>query len=768
MSASNNQQPQSLYYKFDVDQEEFQAKIDSLLEMIEDDFTKKDYEIDFQLTYSKCHEICINRMAKELYKAVVQLISKIVLTYQENLIASSDDAPNYDFLNKFVNLFNFFSTKIGHINDVLSYMERIKQRFNFKEEPIIIKANQIFYQTIVLNENIKTKILNTVKREYGLLRNNNESNREIFSQFFAIIIDKQYNSTFYTTELLPLILEQTKEFYDNYQSSFVDQITHFQGNKENIIKCIKDHFINVEKIFEKEEKILKDIDEKEEILSIIFEKLIMKNFDMIFKMGVKKFFKSTPDISSLKTIYGIIFNHKIQNLEEHINQFYKFFNDMLVKKLKKLSDTFVTVKNNHSEYFNFFQYIDEIFTLKVNLTNCLTKSFNNNPKIEHIIKSLFEKKINQRTDFLLNFVKLVHEEIKLCQKIRSNKRIKEFNEKFLCIFKLINDKDLFELEYRKYLSRRLIRNSQMIKELEMDFYRIMKKESGTQYVKKIENMLNDILISQDINIDFRIKNKLNKNELGLDFYIKVLSQENWPIDSNVAINIPNEKNAPKQVKKIPFNLPLPLDKCIQDFSVYYYLKYTNRFIAFAPQLSWGELKMNLNKKKYSVIVSSYQICILMLFNSSPSYETESISKITNVPLNEIEEHVYPLMKNKILLYDKDKKIIKLNTDFDCDDCKINLNYKVKEKQNEAGQKEEKEVSHFILEDRKHQVDANIIHILKTNKKMKFEDLRLSLVNKVNEYFIPDVSLIKTRLENLMERNFIERDKENPEIYIYIA
>jgi hypothetical protein len=70
----------------------------------------------------------------------------------------------------------------------------------------------------------------------------------------------------------------------------------------------------------------------------------------------------------------------------------------------------------------------------------------NNTKIDHIIKANFEKIINEEKSdsFNINFGKLLHEEIKLCQKIKNNERLADFKDKFQCIFKFINNKDLFE------------------------------------------------------------------------------------------------------------------------------------------------------------------------------------------------------------------------------------------------------------------------------------------------------------------------------------
>ena len=133
-----------------------------------------------------------------------------------------------------------------------------------------------------------------------------------------------------------------------------------------------------------------------------------------------------------------------------------------------------------------------------------------------------------------SFGKLIHEEIKLCQKIKNNERLVEFRDKFQCVFKFINNKDLFEEIYRKYLQKRLLRNSSMMKENEFIFYEIMKDENGFNYVKKIEKMINDIFYSQNINMDFRKKNLNNiSGENKPDFYIKILSQDSWPFDDYI-------------------------------------------------------------------------------------------------------------------------------------------------------------------------------------------------------------------------------------------
>ena len=58
--------------------------------------------------------------------------------------------------------------------------------------------------------------------------------------------------------------------------------------------------------------------------------------------------------------------------------------------------------------------------------------------------------------------------------------------------------------------------------------------------------------------------------------------------------------------------------------------------------------------------------------------------------------------------------------------------------------------------------------MKFNKKLSFEELRKNLIKNLSGYFLPEIQLIKTRIENLIDRNLIERAQNNPEVFVYIA
>ena len=761
----------NIYTKYEVNMEEYQIKIESLISLLSELFTTENFEVDFQLAYSKCHEICLNRMAKELYNEVVKLFNKIVSSYKEQLLNISFPDNLSLFFEKITNNFEFYSKKISQISDMLSYMDRIRERSHLNDLSISNKGIQIFYQNIIFEDIIKMRIIQSLSKEFNEIKNGKKDKIELFKKFFNMIIEKQYGTIFYSIDLIPTITQDTKSFFEKMNLDFTSKITN--QDKKEIYLSIKNYLTKINEELIIHDEYFKLLEERNSLIENIYDLCIVHQFELFFKKGAKKAFKLN-EIEFFKIIYNIIFCYNVKNIDDIKNQFYTHFNEMISKQLKKLSNTFVTIKpNKQVEYFNFYQYIEEIFNLKKKFTNFLINAINNDPKVEHIIKSNFEKLINNEysSEFVNSFIKLIHEEIKLCQKIKNNKRIIEFSGKFDIIFKLINNKDLFEIVYRNNLCKRLIRNSSMMKETELIFYEKMKEESGTNYVKDIKTMISDIMNSLEINYNYKVDTKNNN----IECYFKILSKDSWPIKINTkTLKEENNNNSTDNKKdddknnlnvKIDIILPLPLYKCLSDFNIYYNSHFKNRNLIYIPELSWAELSAKINNKEYTFIVSVSQLVILMLFNKNKKISIETICNETKIKQNQIQSYYYYLVKTKLLILNNN--ILELNTNFKSNENKINLNYK-NTKNDEKEKKEEKELSHFVIEDRKYQIDASIIHELKFNKKLSFEELKKNIIKNLSGYFVPEIQLIKARLENLLDRNLIKRDENNSEIYIYIA
>jgi cullin-4 len=74
----------------------------------------------------------------------------------------------------------------------------------------------------------------------------------------------------------------------------------------------------------------------------------------------------------------------------------------------------------------------------------------------------------------------------------------------------------------------------------------------------------------------------------------------------------------------------------------------------------------------------------------------------------------------------------------------------------------------IQAERGYTLDAAIVRIMKARRKLHYEALKAAVVDAVKSHFVPDVALIKKRITDLVEQEYMERDEEDMNVYTYVA
>jgi len=74
----------------------------------------------------------------------------------------------------------------------------------------------------------------------------------------------------------------------------------------------------------------------------------------------------------------------------------------------------------------------------------------------------------------------------------------------------------------------------------------------------------------------------------------------------------------------------------------------------------------------------------------------------------------------------------------------------------------------VDEDRKPQVEAAIVRIMKSRKQLEHNLLIAEVTQQLRNRFLADPNTIKKRIESLIEREFLERDKTDWRVYKYLA
>ena len=82
--------------------------------------------------------------------------------------------------------------------------------------------------------------------------------------------------------------------------------------------------------------------------------------------------------------------------------------------------------------------------------------------------------------------------------------------------------------------------------------------------------------------------------------------------------------------------------------------------------------------------------------------------------------------------------------------------------------EKKKVLEDVDKDRRYAIDAAIVRTMKSRKVLPHQQLVLEVVTQLTKMFKPDFKIIKKRIEDLISREYLERDKDNPQVFKYIA
>ena len=66
------------------------------------------------------------------------------------------------------------------------------------------------------------------------------------------------------------------------------------------------------------------------------------------------------------------------------------------------------------------------------------------------------------------------------------------------------------------------------------------------------------------------------------------------------------------------------------------------------------------------------------------------------------------------------------------------------------------------------IEASIVRIMKARKTMWHHDLVAEVVRQLTGRFAPEPAFIKKRIETLLEREYLARDKDEARKYTYVA
>ncbi|XP_059065457.1 cullin-1-like [Cryptomeria japonica] len=400
------------------------------------------------------------------------------------------------------------------------------------------------------------------------------------------------------------------------------------------------------------------------------------------------------------------------------------------------------------------QFVRSIIQLHEKYMRCVEENFMNNRFFKNALMAEFQSFCNEQVagnsiwELLVTF----------CDNILTNRNmtyadVENSLDKVTKIFHFVHDKDMVTDFYRKKLAGRLFSHRSSNADYEKSMLAKLKFECGRQFTSKMEGKLTDWTLAMKTQSDF--EEYLSQNPLhpcsGIEFSVTVLTYGFWPI------------------YKSPESLVLPVEmvRHLESFKEFYNREKMNRRLTWKHSLGTCIIIGRFDQGDIQIVGTPCHASALLLFNET---ETLSFSQVKSQLNLNVEDTIALLnslacSKYRILSKLPDNQSVKetdyfeINAKFSCNKRKIRLPPPTDNVKENVGK--------CVFQDSHHMIDASIVRIMKSRETFAHKELVMQCTEQVKDMFKPDMKQIKRRIENLIDREYLERDKENPGMYNYL-
>lgn len=674
--------------------------------------------------YQTVENVCNNNLAAALYTNLVEIIEKHVKTFCCKFTYPTRFSNNILFLKHLDMCWSLHCDQMLMIRRIFLYLDQTYVLKNPKIKSIWEMGLNLFYCDILLDKYVQNRAVK------GIL----------------LIIENERKGEMVNTKLLRSMLRMISDFklyHDIFEEKFIRASERLYATEGlHLINKLEVHnyLHHIQKRFNEEHNryiIYLDESTKWPIIRIVEKHLIMNHISSILE-GLEELLNENRR-KELKLLYCLL-----TRLKEGLTEICTYFNAYI----KKYGQAIIIDPGNDKGM------IQDLLHFKEKMDFIINICFQSNIKIINSAKEAFESflglRINKPALLIAKFI-----DMKL--KVNTKGSMDDFEklfDKIIYIFRLINGKDVFEAFYKKDLAKRLLFGTSISIDAEKSILSKLKQECGGGFTSKLEIMFKDMLISKDLNVDYKQYLKLvNDVKLsGIDMVVNVVSMGNWPTFPIINLTIPNEI--------------LQYQEC---FNKFYLAKHKNRKLQWLQTHGHCMLRSYFKKGTKELQVSLFQAVVLLLFNDCEMLPFNEIKIKTNINDLELKRVLQSLACGKVQVLIKNSKGQKIN---DNDSFSINNDfhhklYRIKinqmqiiETHNEQMLTEEK-----VYHDRNYQIEAALVRIMKMRKSLLYNNLISELYQLLK--FPVKLSDVKNRIESLVDRQYMERDKDNTNLYNYI-
>ncbi|KAL0567834.1 ubiquitin ligase (cullin) of SCF [Marasmius crinis-equi] len=157
------------------------------------------------------------------------------------------------------------------------------------------------------------------------------------------------------------------------------------------------------------------------------------------------------------------------------------------------------------------------------------------------------------------------------------------------------------------------------------------------------------------------------------------------------------------------------------------------------------------------------MAVLVQYNRNDTMSFEELFTATSIEKDHLQQVLNILVKAKILV-NEEKDQYDLNPNFKSKKIRVNLNLPIKAEV----KAESKDVLKTVDADRRIVIEATIVRVMKARKTMKNQQLIQEVISQISHRFAPKIPDIKKAIENLLEKEYMERVDSQKDLFQYVA
>lgn len=472
-------------------------------------------------------------------------------------------------------------------------------------------------------------------------------------------------------------------------------------------------------------------------------------------------------------------------------------------------------------------WVESILELQNQYASMVAAAFNGNPSIEQCVAMAVRNLVNNPTPsgdptFKINAPELLSiymdHNIKQLSKSGGQSKVpdltinaadetEQFVMKFRYFLRVIKDKDAFEVHYANHFARRFLNAKDLSlgrsgigtnrMGIDLEDYVLSKlgEELGSSSLEKVLKMNKDIRLSRDLTRDW--KSHVSQNAITTaDLDLKLCNVSEWPKSMTKDYK---RFGAAGDTESLGFIWPRQLRNVMHSFEDFWHAgkKNENKSLYWSPKFGSVDMRIRYPSKTYEINMSVYAAVIMLVFAPGQSdgdafqegrqlsyLEIKELTGIADSDLKRQLQSIAVAPRLRLLIKlpmskdVKDDDVFKLNSGFKSPTVRVKVLTvsasssvaPAKSKSSEKTEKEEEieDVEKSIMEGRKFELNAAIVRILKSRQQINHNDLIAELVKQLLNRFQPLTLMMKQRIEDLIDKEYMKRDAEERNLYHYVA